>query len=84
MQTSDDVRAFLRRLAMTERVSASTQNQAFSAILLFFRDLLRTDLEPQYQLMVKLPYHVRPRRQALRFLPRMCPSAAEHSIGGVV
>lgn len=33
------------RLAMTERVSASTQNQAFSAILLFFREVLRTDLE---------------------------------------
>jgi hypothetical protein len=39
------VRAFLTRLAMTERVSASTQNQAFGAILRFFREVLRTDLE---------------------------------------
>jgi len=43
--TSDDVRAFLTRLAMAERVSSSTQNQAFSAILLFFREVLRTDLD---------------------------------------
>ena len=43
--TSEDARAFLTRLAMAERVSSSTQNQAFSAILLFFREVLRTDLD---------------------------------------
>lgn len=43
--TSDDVRAFLTRLAMADRVSSSTQNQAFSALLLFFREVLRTDLD---------------------------------------
>jgi len=40
-----DVRAFLTRLAMVEKVSASTQNQAFSALLLLFREVLRRDLE---------------------------------------
>jgi hypothetical protein len=43
--TSDDVRAFLTRLAMADRVSSSTQNQAFNAILIFFREVLRTDLD---------------------------------------
>ncbi len=42
--TSGDVKAFLTRLAMVDRVSASTQNQAFSALLLLFREILRTDL----------------------------------------
>jgi len=40
-----DVKAFLTRLAMVEKVSASTQNQAFSALLLLFREVLRRDLE---------------------------------------
>jgi integron integrase len=42
--TSEDVKAFLTHLAMVERVSASTQNQAFCAALLLFREVLRTDL----------------------------------------
>lgn len=44
-----DVKAFLTRLAMVEKVSASTQNQAFSALLLLFREVLRTDLEEMAQ-----------------------------------
>jgi integron integrase len=47
--TSADVKAFLTRLAMAEKVSASTQNQAFSALLLLFREVLRTDLEAMAQ-----------------------------------
>lgn len=47
--TSADVKAFLTRLAMAEKVSASTQNQAFSALLLLFREVLRTDLEEMAQ-----------------------------------
>ncbi len=47
--TCEEVKAFLTRLAMVERVSASTQNQAFSAVLLFFREVLRTDLEEMSQ-----------------------------------
>jgi integron integrase len=42
---SKDVKAFLTRLAMVEKVSASTQNQAFNALLLFYREVLRIDLE---------------------------------------
>jgi integrase len=40
-----DVRAFLTRLAMADKVSASTQNQAFNALLLLFREVLRKDLD---------------------------------------
>ena len=47
--TSEDVRAFLTRLAMVDKVSASTQNQAFCALLLLFREVLRTDLEEMAQ-----------------------------------
>lgn len=43
--TAEDVKAFLTRLAMVDNVSASTQNQAFSALLLLFREILRTDLD---------------------------------------
>ena len=41
--TAADAKAFLTHLAMVEKVSASTQNQAFSALLLLFREVLRTD-----------------------------------------
>ena len=34
---------------MVEKVSASTQNQAFSALLLLFREVLRVDLEEMSQ-----------------------------------
>jgi integron integrase len=44
-----DVKAFLTRLAMVEKVSASTQNQAFSALLLLFREVLRRNLEEMAQ-----------------------------------
>jgi len=44
-----DVKTFLTRLAMVEKVSASTQNQAFSALLLLFREVLRRDLEEMEQ-----------------------------------
>ncbi len=47
--TAADVKGFLTRLAMVERVSASTQNQAFSALLLLFREVLRRDLEEMEQ-----------------------------------
>jgi integron integrase len=47
--TAEEAKAFLTRLAMVEKVSASTQNQAFSALLLLFREVLRTDLEEMAQ-----------------------------------
>jgi len=41
---SVDVRDFLSYLALTKRVSASTQNQAFNALLFLFRDVLKKEL----------------------------------------
>jgi Phage integrase, N-terminal SAM-like domain len=35
------VEAFLTHLALQERVAASTQNQAFSALLFLYREVLR-------------------------------------------
>ncbi|MBI4861094.1 MAG: integron integrase [Candidatus Riflebacteria bacterium] len=40
-----DVERFLSRLAVEDRVSASTQNQAFSALLFFFRHVLDRNIE---------------------------------------
>ena len=40
------VREFLEHLAVTDRVSASTQNQALSALLFLYRAVLRVELEP--------------------------------------
>jgi integron integrase len=42
--TGATVRAFLSHLATRKRVAASTQNQAFSALLVLGRDLLAVDL----------------------------------------
>lgn len=47
--TAADAKAFLTHLAMVGKVSASTQNQAFSALLLLFREVLRADLEEMTQ-----------------------------------
>src|SRR5207244_12091699 len=37
------VRAFLTHLAVNERVAASTQNQAFNALLFLYRQVLQMD-----------------------------------------
>lgn len=42
---SAEVNAFLTHLAVEERVSASTQNQALAALLFLYRDLLERELE---------------------------------------
>lgn len=42
--TSADVKAYLSFLATRRKVSASTQNQAFNALLFLFRYVLQTDL----------------------------------------
>lgn len=41
---ADDVRAFLTHLAVTDKVAAATQNQAFHALLFLYRQVLK--LEP--------------------------------------
>ena len=43
--TSDDARAFLTDLAVREKVSASTQNQAFNALLFMYRHILKVDYD---------------------------------------
>jgi len=40
----DEIRDFLTHLAVKGRVSASTQNQAFSALLFLYREVLKQDL----------------------------------------
>jgi site-specific recombinase XerD len=40
----DEVNAFLTHLAVNENVAASTQNQALSAILFLYREVLELDL----------------------------------------
>ena len=42
---SAEVNAFLTHLAVKLRVSASTQNQALSALLFLYRELLESDLD---------------------------------------
>jgi integron integrase len=44
LPTQDDVRAFLSHLALERRVSASTQNQAFNALLFLYRTVLGIEL----------------------------------------
>jgi len=41
---SGDVKDFLSYLALTRKVSSSTQNQAFNALLFLFREVLKTEL----------------------------------------
>ena len=42
---SAEIEAFLTHLAVNEKVAASTQNQAFSALLFLYREVLKKDLE---------------------------------------
>lgn len=42
--TSEDIRDFLSRLALRQRVSSSTQNQAFNALLFLFRNVLNKEI----------------------------------------
>ena len=41
--TTDDVKLFLTFLAVEQKVAASTQNQAFNALLFFFRHVLHKE-----------------------------------------
>jgi integron integrase len=42
--TTDDIKQYLSHLAIKRNVSASTQNQAFNALLFLFRDVLGQDV----------------------------------------
>ena len=54
-----DVRQFLTRLAVDDRVAASTQNQAAAAILFLYREVLRSPLpEVDGVVLAKRPQHI--------------------------
>lgn len=44
-----EIQAFLSHLAVNENVASSTQNQAFSALLFLYREVLNISLDPQIQ-----------------------------------
>ncbi len=46
---SAEIEEFLSNLAIKDKVSASTQNQAFNAILFLYRDVLHVDLDESIQ-----------------------------------
>lgn len=53
---SAEIEAFLTHLAVKERVAASTQNQALSALLFLYREVLHKELErPIEALRAKRP-----------------------------
>ena len=70
-----EVRAYLTDLAVRQRVSASTQNQAFSALLFLFREVLGRKLEhledtPRAKSPVRLPV-ILARPEVLAILGRL-------------
>jgi integron integrase len=50
-----EIEAFLTHLAVQQRVSASTQNQAFSALLFLYRQVLEIELPPLNALRAQRP-----------------------------
>jgi site-specific recombinase XerD len=52
---ASEVQAFLTHLAVKENVAASTQNQALSALLFLYRQVLNQDLGPIDALRAKKP-----------------------------
>jgi site-specific recombinase XerD len=50
-----EIRAFLTHLAVEKHVSASTQDQAFSALLFLYREVLRIELEASSGRAVRSP-----------------------------
>ena len=52
---AQEVEAFLTHLAVERQVSASTQNQAFSAILFLYRNVLGIELDRIHALRAKRP-----------------------------
>ncbi|MBM4431323.1 MAG: integron integrase, partial [Chloroflexi bacterium] len=53
-----EVEAFLTHLAVEGHVAASTQNQALSALLFLYREVLHKDLGPIDALRAKRPKHL--------------------------
>ncbi len=53
-----EIQQFLAHLAGEKRVSASTQNQALSALLFLYREVLHIDLDPILLSTAKHPEHI--------------------------
>lgn len=66
--STTDVKAYLTYLAVKCKVSASTQNQAFNALLFLYRHILKKDFGDHKDIP-------RAKRLLLRFLLRICPAA---------
>jgi integron integrase len=58
LSSEQKVERFLSDLAL-QNVSASTQNQAFNALLFFYRDVLKVELKGINALRAKRPVHLR-------------------------
>lgn len=55
---ASEVKHFLERLAVHDRVASSTQNQALSALLFLYRDVLRLPLDLESFARAKRPRHL--------------------------
>jgi len=53
-----EIESFLTHLATVRNVSASTQNQAFSAVLFLYRELLQIDIQGVNALRAKTPFFI--------------------------
>jgi len=81
-----EVRAYLTHLAVRQRVSASTQNQAFSALLFLFREVLEVELKeldstPRAKSPVRIPV-ILTRSEVRAVLERL--SGRHHLIGSIM
>lgn len=59
LPSEQKVERFLTSLALKRQVAASTQNQAFNAIMYFYKEVLRRPLQEVQALRVKRPAHMR-------------------------
>ena len=80
-----EVEAFLTHLAVQENVAASTQNQALSALLFLYREVLHQDLGPVDALRAKRPKRlptVLTKEETLRLIA--CLSGAHQLMAKVI
>ncbi len=71
---AEEIRAFLIHLATERTVAASTQNQALSAILFLYREVLQKEIEPILLSAAKRPERlptVLSREEVIRIIARM-------------
>ena len=71
---AEEIRAFLTHLASERNVAASTQNQALSAILFLYREVLRKEVDPVFASGTKRPNRlptVLTREEVIRILDEL-------------